>query len=325
MSKGPSIDLAFQDNQMTAVSKYFFFEGMMLPVNIFLKMNSGHYLTIGKKTEKAHFSDLHSYNNPQTKVYVRRNDHTLLIQYVTELTGRVITQKSIPDSVKVKFLMGLTEHALSSFDEKGVANIQQLQRISQFIGDLASTVSNFDEVHRLLSELPDDQAKHAIATTMIALSLCDKMQVTLKTAKEKLALGCLLHDVGLKHIPAELLERPRHLWTHDEAMIYEAHPLKGAEMLRNIKDISNDILLIVAEHHENAVGTGFPKKLRDIKISPLGRIAAVANAFTDLVFGHFGQEKGYTPHEAVCHIEEIMGQPFNKQAFLALKTVISKK
>jgi HD-GYP domain-containing protein (c-di-GMP phosphodiesterase class II) len=85
-----------------------------------------------------------------------------------------------------------------------------------------------------------------------------------------------------------------------------------------------EVLLIVAEHHENAIGSGFPKKMRDIKMSPLSRIVALAQYFSGLLF-HPMDGKSFTPDEAVNYIEEVLGQPFNKPAFLALKNINNKQ
>ncbi|RYZ69270.1 MAG: hypothetical protein EOP05_15090, partial [Proteobacteria bacterium] len=55
------------------------------------------------------------------------------------------------------------------------------------------------------------------------------------------------------------------------------------QFLINARTVPDDIVLMVAEHHERSDGSGFPKKLKDVHISPLARIVALANAFVDRV------------------------------------------
>ncbi|MDG0816117.1 HD-GYP domain-containing protein [Bdellovibrio svalbardensis] len=313
------------DDKLKAVSKDFFFNGMLLPVNVYLKIKSNHYLLIGKKGEKSEFAQLHSFKNEKSEVCVMFEDLSTLMSYITQLTGKLIEQKNVPDSVKVKFLAGLTESALADFDGKNFTSQFQLQQTSKFLLSMKDSLQDFDQIMLLLSEIPEEESKHAIFTCLIALSICDEMQSTTKAAREKVALGCLLHDVGYRHLPSDLLKKPKHQWTFEENALFESHPQKAVEMLRDIKDISNDVLLIIMEHHENAQGTGFPKKIRDIKISPLGRIVGLANYFAELLFNHSGSSgKTYTADEAIKYIEDILGQPFNRQAFLALKNIINK-
>ena len=145
------------------------------------------------------------------------------------------------------------------------------------------------------------------------------MAINHKIAQEKVALACLLHDVGLKAVPAAILEKPRHLWTPEELGIYEQHPIRSVELLRDVKDLSSDVLLMIAEHHENSQGTGFPKRLRDVKISPLGKIVVVGNYFANLMFCPENGSKHYTADEAIDYMENILGQPFNRQVFMARK------
>jgi putative nucleotidyltransferase with HDIG domain len=318
-------DVVLKDDHVTTVPKDFFFEGMQLPVPVYLKMTPGHYLMIGKKGDKANFSQFHSFKNKQTEVFVKNQDHPFLIHFVTSLTGKVIAQKNMPDSIKVKFLVGLAEEALSAIDGRGFTSVRQLQKVSQCIVDLTSNMSSFSEIMMLLAEVSNYEARHAMTTTFIALSICEEMQVTHKTALEKIALGCMLHDIGLRFIPESILKKPKHEWTAEENAIFESHPIKGVEMLRDLKDVSNDVLLIVAEHHENSIGTGFPKRIRDVKISPLGRIVILASNFTDLLFSRFEGGSFYQADEALNYIEDILGQPFNKQVFLALKNIVNKK
>lgn len=310
---------------MMPVSKGFFVDGMILAVPVYLKMKDNNFLIIGKRGDKANFTSLHSYKNPNSLVFIKKEDHSKLIHHMTDVTEKVLSTTQVPSELKTRFILGLTESAVNSFDGKGFAGVAQLQKVSGFILTLSESVTNFNDVINVLSEMSDEESRHSMTTSMIAVLLSEEMQMNHRAAQEKLVLGCLLHDVGLKFLPAALLAKPKHQWTPEENTLYESHPLKGVEILRDLRDISNDVLLIIAEHHENALGTGFPKKMRDIKISPLGKIAALANGFSDLLFSRFEQGKNYTADEAIKYIEDILGQPFNKQAFLALKNIVNKK
>jgi putative nucleotidyltransferase with HDIG domain len=237
----------------------------------------------------------------------------------------MISQKNVPDSIKVKFLAGLTSEALDTFDDSGFSSVEHLQKVSSYLMEMATSLTNFNEIMKIIGDLPDHESRHAVLTTMVSLALCEEMKVTLRAALEKVALGCLLHDVGMKYVGKDLLNKPRHTWSDEDNSAYENHTLKGVEMLRDLKEISNDVLLIVAEHHENGLGTGFPKRMRDVKISPLSRIVIVADYFSDLLFGRDNLGKTYTADQAIIYMEDILGQPFNKQVFSALKTVVNKR
>lgn len=309
---------------MAQVSKDFFFDGMVLPVTVYLKLRENNYLVIGQSGEKSNFSMLHSYKNPNSMIFVTKQNLDTLINFVAHITNKILNQKNIPATMKTRFLVGLTENALEAFAGKGFSSVTELQRVSHMIIEMGKNISDFNEVLSVLSNLKDEDAKHSMTVCMVSVMICEEMEMTLKGAIEKVALGSLLHDVGLRYLPKKLLDKPRHRWTAEDHALYESHPLKGVEMLRDLKEISQDVLLIIAEHHENAMGTGFPKRIRDVKISPLSRIVIVANYFSDLILSRFEGGKVYTADQAITYMTEIMGQPFNKQVFSALRTIVRK-
>lgn len=313
------------DHMMVEVSKDFFFEGMPLPAAIYLKVNTSSYLLIGKRGDKAAFSELHAYSRKDSAIYVKNIEYAILIQHVTNVTDRVLTQKCVPDAIKVRFLSGLADDASRSLEQSEFTSVSKIQKVSQMVMALAQQSPAFQEVMNILEALPVNDSKHSMTTCLLSLVICEEMNITLPPALEKVALGALLHDVGMRFLPRGILDKPKHLWTAEEMQTYEQHPIKAVETLRHVKEISNDVLLIIAEHHENSTGTGFPKKLRDIKISPLAKIVALANEFSNLLFDEKTGEKHFSPDQAISHIEEVLGQPYNKQVFLALKNIINKK
>ena len=325
--KGPtnSAVIAMSESEVALVSKEFFVDGMQLPVRVYMEFSPGHYILVGKKGEKTNFTSLHSFKNENTSVYVRSEDYNDLMNHMTELTGKIVSNKIMPDATKVKFLSGLTSHALESLGEAGITSAAQVEKVANYVMKMSENFKDFGQVIDLLAGLPDDQSKHAMAACFVSLMIADEMKLTHQTALDKLAMGALLHDVGLKYVPESIMSKPKHLWSPEENLIFESHSVKGAEMLRDLKDISNDILFIVAEHHENSLGTGFPRKLRDVKISPLGRIVGLATCFSELLFARVQGSKNYTPDQALEYVQDILGQPFNKQVFSALKNIVNKK
>lgn len=315
----------FPDAQMVEVPKDFFFEGMVLPVHVYLKMAPQTYLLIGKKNDRANFSTLHAFTNPAVGFYVQTIEQPNLMAHMTQLTSKIISQPSIPEGTKVKFLTSLAEDAMETLVKSNFTTISKVEKITGMVQQLTKSLSAFEDLLLILADLPPGESKHAMTTCLVSSLISEEMGMTQQAVQEKLIMGSLLHDVGLRYVPKAILDKPRHLWRPEELAVYEQHPIKGADMLREIRDIPQDVLLIIAEHHETAVATGFPKKVRDVKISPLARIVSLANCFSSLLFGSLAQSRSYTPDEAVSYIEDVLGQPYNKQVFLGLKNIVNKK
>ena len=93
-----------------------------------------------------------------------------------------------------------------------------------------------------------------------------------------LHVGGLLHDVGKIGVPDEILRKPGKL-TDDEFEIIQQHPVIGALIVSGVPGMQF-IVEIVRSHHERWDGRGYPDGLSGENIPLLGRIVAVADAFS---------------------------------------------
>jgi len=85
-----------------------------------------------------------------------------------------------------------------------------------------------------------------------------------------------LIDVGMLHIPRELLWRPGPL-SAAEFELVRTHAERGGEVLRRI-EFPWPVAEVVRQHHERLDGSGYPRGLRGEEILPEARILAVADA-----------------------------------------------
>lgn len=97
-------------------------------------------------------------------------------------------------------------------------------------------------------------------------------------AARALRIAGTLHDVGKIIVPDEILKKPGRL-TEEEYDIIKRHPSVG-EMLIQESPFLEDVIQAVGCHHENYDGSGYPRNLRGEEIPLLGRIMAVADAYS---------------------------------------------
>jgi putative nucleotidyltransferase with HDIG domain len=115
---------------------------------------------------------------------------------------------------------------------------------------------------------------HAERVTSYAVRLAKEIGLSGEELRA-VETGSLLHDIGMIHIPNEVVQRPGGL---DEAEWAEVrrHPLHGSELLRRI-GFHNEAAPVVEQHHERWDGTGYPHGLKGEEIHPGARIFAVAD------------------------------------------------
>lgn len=94
---------------------------------------------------------------------------------------------------------------------------------------------------------------------------------------ETLRYGAILHDVGKIFVAENILKKPKALTDTEWAEIYE-HPLRGAELLKDIHYLAPAIP-IVRHHHERWNGKGYPSRLSGDAIPFEARVVSVADSF----------------------------------------------
>ena len=106
---------------------------------------------------------------------------------------------------------------------------------------------------------------------------------------KRLGMAATLHDIGKAQIPLSILDKPGRLDPEEDA-IMKRHPVIGHELLKDIPDISPEILDGVRHHHEYLDGSGYPDGLTAKDISDLVRLLTISDIFAALM-----ESRSYRP------------------------------
>ena len=94
----------------------------------------------------------------------------------------------------------------------------------------------------------------------------------------------LLHDLGMLHIDAELLD-PANTLSGDARRPLYAHPVTGSMLITRFHEYPLTVARAVLEHHERLDGSGYPRALVGAAISPLGRLLSLCEVVTAMFDG----------------------------------------
>ncbi len=148
---------------------------------------------------------------------------------------------------------------------------------------------------------------HSEDVTELALQLASALGLSEETRK-MLRTGALLHDVGKIAVPDEVLCKPGQL-TPEEFAQMKTHPWIGAILVSAMPGLGN-IIEMVRNHHERFDGTGYPDRLAGEAIPPLGRLLAVADAYSAMT-QHRPYRRALSEAEALERIEAGAGTQFD--------------
>ena len=122
--------------------------------------------------------------------------------------------------------------------------------------------------------------KQSVLHSKKVASYCELIAKELDYNNEALAIlqkAALLHDIGNIAIPESILSCDEKLY-NDQFKTIQTHVNAGCEALQNIQEYQ-ELLQIIAQHHEKYDGSGYPNALSGDHILPLSRILIVADAF----------------------------------------------
>jgi HD-GYP domain-containing protein (c-di-GMP phosphodiesterase class II) len=152
--------------------------------------------------------------------------------------------------------------------------------------------------------------QHAIGTSIWAVALGRQLGLPQQDMRS-LAIGGLLMDVGKLKLDGELLAASRQL-TPDEFSRVQQHVAHGMESFEGQALINQDVLNMVAHHHERLDGSGYPQGLKDDAIPVFGRIAGIVDTY-DAITSHRSYARAMTPAAAVKHLYELRGIAFQAE------------
>ena len=97
----------------------------------------------------------------------------------------------------------------------------------------------------------------------------------------------LLHDVGKRAIPPEILNKPGSL-TKEEYEVMKTHTTQGCDLLERVPELREceafpAICDVCRHHHERWDGSGYPDRLAGDNITPWVQVVGLADAFDALI------------------------------------------
>lgn len=157
------------------------------------------------------------------------------------------------------------------------------------IGTLANKMRTYDKV----------LFNHCMNVAFIMAQICYLNKFP-KSERFNLTAAALLHDVGKLNIPQNILQKDGNL-EMEEFQIMKDHVSEGVSLLRKY-EISEEIVKIIACHHERLDGSGYPHGYTRFEIPEASKLLAAVDAY-DALTAVRPYGKVYTDRDALCIME----------------------
>ena len=126
-----------------------------------------------------------------------------------------------------------------------------------------------------------------------------------------LSTGALLLDIGNVKLPAKLILNPK-AYNSVEFTLVKKHVEYSLEIVSSIDGIKDEIIQMVATHHERHDGSGYPNSLSKNNIPLFGRVAGIIDCY-DAIITERIHAPALSPHEAVKNLYGWSGKDFQAE------------
>ncbi|MBN2655172.1 MAG: HD-GYP domain-containing protein [Nitrospirae bacterium] len=213
---------------------------------------------------------------------INKSQIHLYNEYISSLLRHPESAKNMPRSVKPVAMREKSKMVIKDLldDPRSGDTIKKSEDVVTNLVDCM--LENNDAIYDLLSLSNYDYYTYTHSVNVAVLSLGLGNAVNMSRAEiEELGLGALLHDIGKSAISQEILNKQGKL-DDIEYRIIQNHVIEGQNLLKFHKNISDNSMTSLMQHHEKLTGKGYPFNLigKDIKIN--GRITAIADCYDAL-------------------------------------------
>jgi putative nucleotidyltransferase with HDIG domain len=159
---------------------------------------------------------------------------------------------------------------------------------------------------------------HSARVGQLAALLGRQLDLDDKTVGQ-LEIGGYLHDIGKLGILDAILLKADDLTT-DERTVIREHTDIGLSILEPV-ELAPDIIDFVQNHHERLDGSGYPRGLKDERISVVARIGAVADMY-DALTSSRPYRGSATPEEALALLRSQAGTLLDARVVEVMASVL---
>lgn len=170
-----------------------------------------------------------------------------------------------------------------------------------------------------LKERNGNLYEHTVVVTLLAIMVARKLKIK-EEILDQIALGCLLHDLGIRYITVPYINYDIENSRSSEIFEYKKHTILAYSVLEGETWIDDIVKKMILSHHERKDGSGFPlkQKTKDIECN----IIQVCDAFDCMISGMECKRKGI--QEALEYLVETSDILFERKIVKVIEKIVAR-
>lgn len=218
----------------------------------------------------------------QRTVYVRQQDREVVDAFLSARIEQVAADDTMTVARRAETLFESCNAAVRRLAE--APSPKSYETVLRLSGVLAEFVRVEEAAWRELFALAGKEMHdytHGTHVAALAVSLARRGGFE-REETDKLALACLVRDLGMGRLPPDVREARGKLSAADLEIVKD-HVRHSRATLEDAGASEPTVRTIVLQHHERADGSGYPSGLTNDEVEPLSRIASIADCYGALL------------------------------------------
>jgi HD-GYP domain-containing protein (c-di-GMP phosphodiesterase class II) len=189
---------------------------------------------------------------------------------------------------------------------------EELKKISEQAEAVIDNILSESEIVESVTEIRNistDMYSHCLNVCILSTIMAIRLKMNERQIRN-VSKGAILHDIGLKFITSDYIDRDESEMTPDELLEYRKHTVYGYSSVQEEEWLPDPVKEIILLHHEQLDGEGFPFKQKGDKLRNEVKLVALCDEFDSLISGIGG--KKVKMYEAIESIKAHVGTKFDR-------------
>lgn len=221
--------------------------------------------------------------------YIKKEVQEVYVSYCDHLATALLKSDKVSIDVKSSQTLNQGEETMKHFKLMGVsdANIKYADKFIANVKDLTKQVIKAagNDKNNLMSKFISTAAlyEHGVGTSMLAGVLANTMQISTDNPLQIIGMSSLMHDIGLVKVPEELWHEDESKMSHEQILLYQTHPIIGADILTKLHTMNPAAVQAVEQHHMRLFGAGFPKRAGTTIVNKVAEIVGICSEYQHIL------------------------------------------
>lgn len=182
-----------------------------LPADFYVRLNESRFILVGRRGAKQ-MEDLHALkdNSKIADLYVHRDQYKDCVGMNLQIAEIAVSKEELDNLKKVDILCRASESVFQEITKIGFnhESLEHSKSMARSIIALVAAKPDLNAVMESLNSVSADLVRHSLAVSAVSIMIAKNMNWNQPSTNQKLALAALLHDIGMKELPPELIEKP---------------------------------------------------------------------------------------------------------------------